>query len=250
VSSYVLKKLTWPEIEERLSHAELGIVPTGSTEQHGPHGTLAVDAARAERFCEMLAEGLAPRALVAPTIDVGVSHHHLGFPGTMTLKPETFIQVCVDLAWSLQQHGLNQVLFVNGHGGNRPALGIAALRVRQELGMKTAWVDCGGSMAKDWRAEQDVSEVTGHACEIEMSQSLVLCPEVVRMDQLQPGDLTDAPYGKRPWWGSPAWMWDEISKNGALGDATRLSPEMGKELNDLVLGRVQAFVEEYFFGEQ
>ena len=133
-----LYEMTWPEVKAALPGIKVAIIPTGSSEQHGPHGTFEVDTARAREFCLLLAERVYPQALVTPCIQIGISPHHMHFPGTLSLRAETYIEVLMDVARSLYQHGIRRFLFVNGHGGNKPALTLVMNRLRHELGVRSA----------------------------------------------------------------------------------------------------------------
>jgi creatinine amidohydrolase len=226
-----------------LADARLALLPVGATEQHGPHLALSTDISIASALADRIAARMGGAAVVCPPLAYGMSEHHLRFPGTLTLRPATFQAVVVDVVESLAAHGITHVLVVNGHGGNIDAVRIASRIVKRDSGMLVAHM-MWATVVSDLIAE----EMTGrgahnHACEIETSLALALCPEIVREER--PGPATFA--GLDPLVAPPTarfdvpLRFDELSPDGALGDPSRANHELGARLSAAVVDRGVAF---------
>lgn len=228
---YLLSEMTWPELKKAFDTVDLAVIPLGATEQHGPHGTFAVDTGRAEGFARRLGERLYPRAVICPVVPYGFSPHHMSFPGTMTLTGATYLKVLEEIVASLYQHGLRKFFFANSHGGNRPPLEI----LMGELTAKYSDVKAAhcviSRMAREVYAEETHSAIMGHACEGEMSQCMVLAPYTVRTEALQRANLkyTEEQWERRKVF-PVAETWDAITHSGDVGDATLANAELGEKI--------------------
>lgn len=249
--AFILSEMTWPEAKEALAQARVALVPVGSFEQHGPNGTFEVDTGRAYGFGKLLAARMYPQAVLAPAVSIGVSYHHINFPGTITLRPETFMAVVYDVVWSLHQHGIEKFLILNGHGGNIPSLGVLIVKLREELGVKVAWTSFT-SLGREVIQARVTSGSKGHACEGEMSQAMVLAPHTVRQEAFVPGEFKGYPYRHlgEGFNLAYAYRFDEITANGALGDATLASEELGREIIETALKYAVEFLQDFIADEE
>ena len=177
------------ELKEALDTVDLAVIPLGATEQHGPHGTFAVDTGRAEGFARRLGERLYPRAVICPVIPYGFSPHHMSFPGTITLTGSTYLKILEEIVDSLYRHGLRKFFFANSHGGNRPPLEILMGELTARYSDVKAAHCVISRMAREVYAAETHSAIMGHACEGEMSQAMVLAPYTVRTEALERADL-------------------------------------------------------------
>ncbi|MEX2416382.1 MAG: creatininase family protein [Paenibacillaceae bacterium] len=244
-SAYLLTRMTWPEVEQALKTVKIAIIPLGAHEQHGPHMVESCDAVLAEEMGARLAAALYPDALMTPTINMGISPHHIHFPGTISLEPSTLIAILRDMIKSLKQHGITKFLVLNAHGGNQSTLGVAADTLTRELDVELYYAKTTAS-AKDVMERRIESKLYGHSCDREVSEALYLAPHLVRTNQLVKGDIQEGKWRKlRP--GNPLqgfYYYEEMTRNGCLGDATKATREIGQEIVEIALERLTIAVKE------
>jgi creatinine amidohydrolase len=242
--AFVLAQMSWPEVEAALKTVQLAIIPTGSCEQHGPNMTIETDAAICYALAERLTQRLHPRALLTPAAPWGISPHHMSFPGTISLRPETYEALLWDVVSSLKSHGIQHFLFVNGHGGNMDALNVISLKMRSVLKVQVA-VMFYLHLASDVVKTGAQSALYGHACEVEVSVGKYLAPQTVK-DKLVPGEVlpyahahTDIKSAARV---DFPFMFEDFTVNGALGDARLASVEFGRDIIETALDRSLEFL--------
>lgn len=208
------------------------ILPCGAVEQHGPHLSLSVDADHADHLGLLLARRMG-NALVAPTLRVGCSSHHLAFPGTISLRDETFGMICRDYCTSLAQHGFDHILIFSAHVGNCPPLAgmLPTLRAAVPASCRVSAYTDARAWLETWRdavaeAGGEPLKVGGHADIAETSVMLDIHPERVRPHDYaagKPGLLSQADL---------ELMWREglraVSANGILGDPHGATAAIGR----------------------
>jgi creatinine amidohydrolase len=225
-----LEEMTWYDVQELLNQTRIIIVPTGSIEQHGPHLPLNTDVVAPMEVSILVARKLG--TVVAPPLRPGVSAHHLPFPGTITLRSKTFIELVKDYARSLASHGFDPIIFVNGHGGNSASLAIATSEARVELSPTKI-------IGFNWWEfiPKDLGHTLGfengfHANAQETSWMLALRPNQVKMERAK----TEMPRAAEAIKMSENFYigtfrtFKDVTQSGILGDSTKADAQLGQKL--------------------
>lgn len=244
----ILAQLSTNEALKIFETAQVAIIPTGAIEQHGPHLDLQTDIAIATQMAADLESRLGDSVVLCPPLPYGVSEHHMNFAGTITLSPQTFVQVILEICESLSKHGIKKVFVLNGHGGNIDPLNIASREALRKFNIKLAhsmWAQLASDVVRErmegqWRYN--------HACEVETSLAMHVVPHIVRKEKLEKGDVydnldtyLDPPHGKI----YMAKRFDDWTKNGALGDARNATIEFGEEILSVSLTKLEGFLKEF-----
>ncbi len=132
-----LGEVTREVAKKRFKQFPIAILPVGACEQHGPHLPLDTDAFDAYYLAVEGAKKVSsPKPLVLPTLSYGVSLHHLAFCGTVSITPQTLMNIVYEIAESLAEHKVKALLVVNGHGGNTASLSAAGQLIKHKLKME------------------------------------------------------------------------------------------------------------------
>jgi creatinine amidohydrolase len=117
-----IRDMNWLQVEAYLRRDDRCVLPLGSVEQHG-YLSLCTDQLLAERVAS---EAAAPLGVpVFPALPYGLAPYFQAYPGSMTLRVDTYVRVVRELLDGIRRSGFRRVLIVNGHGGNRPAASLA-----------------------------------------------------------------------------------------------------------------------------
>ena len=230
---------TMRELEEIIPKLEAVIIPTGSTEIHGPHLGVGNDILSASRVCEDVAKMMYPRVLVVRALWVGFAPHNMckPFTGTITLRAETYIQVLYEVAESLQKHGVKRIVLVNGHGGNVEPNIVACRKIREDIYYKYGVdIEVGCLSYWDvipnrvWKEVLEAGEPTiGHGGEAETSILMAIAPQAVRTDYFKA--LDQRPHGfPRAMKVLRAWYQDEYNPDGNTDDPRVAGRDKGEKL--------------------
>lgn len=244
----LLANLTSPRTAEALQRLELVLLPVGAHEQHGPALPVSTDTLTAQVMCSLVGALLRPRIAVLPVIPWGVSWHHQGLPGTISLREETLIAIVLDQMESLHRQGVRRVMIMNTHGGNNAALTIAAERAKREIGIPLVVPVFGYTLLANAARGVLGEAAIGHGGGDEASAVLAIRPDLVDTARLEAPRMNDALRRVstilRAAGGSLPVRMDRTSPSGATGDASGASGEAGNAILGAAASQLRAICEE------
>jgi creatinine amidohydrolase len=222
------------------------LLPAGSTEQHGRHLPLDTDAFLVEQVCLEVGRRAPDQVLVLPPISYGLNLHHIDFPGTIHIEPETFIAFALNITKSVAYHGFEKILVVNGHGSNGPLVDLIARKTVLETQSICAAVSYFALLKEAFEQVRE-TPVIAHADELETSLYLYLAPERVRTDERVEGnDVMGEYFSSDSTANYPVRFndyWGRWTQQGVHGDPRAATAEKGERLFEAAvseLGRVVA----------
>lgn len=154
-----IEAMNWMQVEAYLQGDDRCVLPLGSTEQHG-FMSLAVDNILPERLAEEVAAPLG--VPVFPTLNYGITPYFRAYPGSVTLRVQTYLSIVRDVLDSLYEQGFRRILIVNGHGGNSPAQGFAGEWSADHPGTQVLFHNWWNA-PRTWQEVQRIDPVASHA---------------------------------------------------------------------------------------
>jgi creatinine amidohydrolase len=227
----LLERLTWVEVRDAMAARKTTIIiPTGGTEQNGPHMAIGKHNVRVGANAEVIARRLG-NALVAPVIayvpegSIDTPSGHMRFPGTISIPDPVFRQVLEYAARSLKQHGFRNIIFIGDSGPNQDGQIAVAAKLNAEWASSSPTRvhaipgyyrgdpegDAAIMISRGIRREQ----IGNHADPRDTSQMMAVDPTMVRNSLIVAAD----------------------GKNGIQGDPRGSTPEIGRALIDKNLAR-------------
>jgi creatinine amidohydrolase len=229
-----LGEMTNAEVEAFLKQHHTVIIPTGSTEQHGPHAPLATDVLVPQEIARRVAPQIG--AVVAPPISYALSYPHVGFTGLVHIRIPTFMALVEDLCAAFATSGFKRIVFLNGHYDNTYAIAYACANAADRLpkDVKAFPINYWDGMPPEVRERYSSIAKGMHANAAETSAILAINPALVDMEKanaefpnfpeftVASGPVHTAYFFTSP--GSVYWA----TRSGTWGDARNANVEMGE----------------------
>jgi len=243
-----LAELTWAEVDQ-LDRKTVVIAQFGAMEQHGLHMPMNTDALIGQSIAERLDQSLDGRLLLLPTQWLGLSTHHMKFPGTLTVSPETFIAMAFEIVSSIASAGFTNILILNSHGGNAAALDVTVTKCKMKfpkhrLVNVTYWNAAAAELAS---LRSSKLGGMGHACELETSLVLAQDERLVKKDWIAadgkwPSSSFFAKDMLKGGAASFALTFDEMSTSGTVGDPRTASAEKGLQFFSVIVDKLNGII--------
>lgn len=243
-----LSEMTWPEVADAAARGAIVAVPTGATEQHGPHLPLATDHLIPDRMAQDMAGEL--DLVIAPAIVYGNRSRPLagggeGFPGTLSLRATSFMAHLEDVLVALARSGFRKIAILNWHFENANFVYEAAYVARERAGcpdlrimvVEATFAGVSDHVVQALFGDEFPGWDVEHAAVLETSMMLHLFPHLVHMERAVDDEALRHPaYDVVP---PPA---DFVPASGTLWKATRASEDKGRIVWGDIIPRLTAAI--------
>lgn len=212
------------DVADRIASGAIAVLAIGACEQHGAHLPLTTDTDMAHGVAARLADAL--DALLLPAIPYGDAWTAQSYPGTISISPRTLQAVLEDIGHDLLRQGVDGLILVNGHFGNREPMLLAA-RTLVTAGLPVCHLDYPGleRFAAQICDSRPAAPHFYHADEVETAIMLAVAPQGVDMNRTEPS-YPQFP----PGFGSEPMQLRDFNPSGVFGDPRPATAAKGEAL--------------------
>ncbi|MEZ5660792.1 MAG: creatininase family protein [Burkholderiaceae bacterium] len=216
----------------------VALLPVSAIEQHGPHLPLGTDALISAGVIRAMLPLVRPpaRVLVLPALEIGDSLEHTNHPGTLSSDVGTLLELWLQVGAGVAAAGLRKLIIFNTHGGQKPHVDLAAVRLRAAHGLLVVRANSGALGKPEGLFDPQEREFGLHGGDVETSLLLHLHPQLVRMERAtdfvshgQALASAGGPLGIEKPVGI-GWMAEDLHPEGVCGNASVASADKGARL--------------------
>ena len=228
-------EMTYEEIRDAAPQGYLAIVPTGCTEQGGPHLTVDYDTWFVEMVClaasKKAADEYGVKSIVLPVMPFGPTTEHKSYgSGYINIPVEQHEALVFSVLKSLAEQDFKRIVIWRGCTAHN--LRETVERFNRDYRRKSRAYLPGFPYHDIWCRIGDPANPGGHADAFSTSIALYLRPEAVRREKI------DNPHSTEVDWNDPDLDFGQYSQTGVIGDPTTASAELGRKLWEAVVEEV------------
>lgn len=232
---YHWQTLTTPELTALAERDPVAVLVLGAIEQHGTHLPLGTDLIIGEGLQTAMFGFLDPALEVVclPSITVGASDEHANFSGTLSLPAPLAIATLEAYGESVARAGIQRLVLINSHGGNKAIMDLASLTLRKRFSMRVVKATYTRLPPLEEAINADELRYGLHGGLLETAMMHYLAPASVKMKGYQTAPLGTSkdnlllgPEGAAAF----AWLAEDLSQYGVAGDAHQANAALGERL--------------------
>lgn len=250
--THLYRHLTWTEVRDAAAQNKVILIPAAAIEQHGYHLPIDTDNLAVEHVTEEAARRSNGLILVAPMIHYGFNEHNMGFPGTINIREQVFMDFCYDVGHSFVRQGFDRIMYVNGHGSNQMLCNLVARRLvntTPALAAAMAYWNLSKEAVNKLR-ESEFPGGMAHGCEFETSIYMHLRPELVQADKMvaeRPSNLSRFIYDDLFGSGPVHFVnrWSRVTSSGVKGDPFKATAAKGEAFTESAISNLIEFAKTF-----
>ena len=235
----ILSEMNACDLKQFIKNETVGLLIFGACENHGDHMPFGSDFIMPFELAKRVAASYGKKMIVFPPIPYGVSSHHKDFFMTISLEPDTMVNVIRDILQSLVNNSITRILIINGHDGNIAPIELASRIIKERnpgvvISCLESWWTLVGSLNKELF---DVWNGLGHGGEAETSAMLAVRPDLVNMTVAPKDVVPKLPDNVRIF-----WKFKELTDTGATGAPRKATRKKGDKIISILENVLLAFI--------